>query len=405
MAFRTALLVFKKPSNSTARPYSWPLEAEFSGEIKGDFTPTAFDMTFAFDDPTVNPIYNYAYVAPFKRYYFVSQWAFEGGLWTARFITDLLATYASEAGENYAYILRAESDYDPYIIDNMYMQRGATITDFRTLSPTNFWQNEVENGCIVAGIVGNSGRNIGAVTYYAIPYSVFNSFMSAMLSSINWAGISVSEISEELQKALINPVQYIVSCVWLPFALSQFSGDYTSNVKLGWWSFSIGTNSAIIVSRPSSVLRRSFVMSLPKHPQAESNDRLRFLRLAPYTSYVFKFLPFGVFELDTSKLIDYDAITVAVRCNAMTGDAVMDVYAGPDVREGASLLTAQCNVGVQIPTGQIAANLANMNQAITAGMVTGAADLIAALRGGGYGDGSGAGGGGKTLPGLGGGRK
>ncbi len=377
MAISVALLEFEKYKNSTARPLYWTQDNIFTGEIKGDFSPMALEMLFAFEDPAQMPKYNYAYAYPFTRYYFITAWTYVGGQWVANMTVDVLATFRDEIKEQTQYILRSESLIDDEIIDTTYMQRGAATHAYRSTPASDFWGSTLDSGTVVIGTVSASNNNVGAVTYYAMTYSTFNQFMRRMLSNIDWMGIDSDEISEELQKALINPVQYIVSCVWLPIPLSDHNGVYTTSVALGWWSFTL-TSNAVRLSNPANVYRKTVYVDLPKHPKSGTLG-YNFLRFSPFTRYKLKFLPFGVFEIDTAEVYNSEQLALTVTMNPMTGDAVLDVSAGDSGSFAHSILTTEASVGVTIPTGQIAANIGNYKEALTAGLVAGAGDLINAL--------------------------
>lgn len=375
-----ALLHFEKLKNSTKRPDIFLQENLFQGEIKEDFCPTALEITFNFPDPTNVPEYNYGYVYPFKRFYFISSWVYVGGLWTANFVVDVLATYREEIKHQFVYALRSQSMVTPEIIDTTYMQKGGEVVSAIHEQPSSFWGNSLSAGTVVAGIIGSSGYNIGSVTYYAMSYSAFNRLMSDMLSSISWANISTSEISEELQKALINPTQYIVSCLWLPIALSDLSGVTTSHVNLGWWSFTLGQN-AKMLNNPGQMILKRLSIALPVHPRYNEDGRLLYTRLTPFTRYSLRFLPFGIFDLDTSYFIDAKNIVISVKVSPFTGDAILEIAkskTGNDVQS--PILTTEANIGIPIPTGQIAANLSNYKESLTAGAVAGVQDLISSLK-------------------------
>lgn len=367
-----ALVKFDKKRNSTLRPKIFLEENLFQGEIKSDFTMEALEIAFSFNDPSNPPEYNYAYIYPFKRFYFIRQWVFSGGIWIASLVVDVLATYRNEFKTHKLFCVRSANFTYSNIIDSSYPTSGYVGTASTKISPDMFWGNSILGGAIICGIVGSSGANIGAVTYYAFTFAAFNNFMNRLLSGISWAGIDTDEISEELQKALINPSQYIVSCVWLPLGVSDITGTATSTIKLGWWSFSV-SGSVKILSISNAFKRVSYALSIPKHPQ----DTMGYHQLSPYSSYSLKFLPFGVFEIDTTKLYGKDRLYVQVSVDLLTGGAILDVSIEEDFQ--AAMITSQANIGIQIPTGQIAANLGNLDQALIAGGIAGASDLVAAF--------------------------
>ncbi len=401
-----ALLEFEKRRNSTLRPDIFTADNLFQGEIKGNFTPEALEITFNFSDPSNLPKYNYAYIYPFNRFYFIRSWNFVGGLWVASFVVDVLATYRTTLQRLSGYCVRSENFRNTELIDGTYPTQGGASHFYRRTPARTFWGNDLTAGSVVAGIVGSSGYNLGAVTYYAMPYTVFRNFMSRLLTGISWADISTDEISEELQKALINPAQYIVSCVWLPISVSEQYGALTNTIKLGWWSFTL-TGNAVALTNPTRIFRKTVEIDIPKHPEADTKGA--YLNLSPYSRYTLKFLPFGVFEIDSTHIVHAEKLFLHVTLNPMTGDAVLDVGTGDSGNLEDSIITSQACCGVQIPTGQISANLGNMDQALLAGAVVGAQDLVNAFtssvnQGTVYSP-TGKGGGGQTAPGLGGGRK
>lgn len=381
--FSIHLKRYEKFRNSIARPdLSQDVDIKV-GEIKGDFSPLAFEVTFELGVVYEMPKWNYAYIMAWDKYYFIDNWTFQGGLWTASFVEDVLATFAPEIYNSHQYILRCASrshDNSSKYIDTTYMQGGASTRSYQQIDASNFWGNTADDGCVVCGIVGSSGSNIGAVTYYAMTMDTFNNFIFHMLDMISWANIDPDEISEDLQKALINPVQYIVSSHWLPIPYTDISGSTVTNVNLGWWSFSLsGSRTAKRLYNPKYVITKELTMQLPRHPQY-NDDGCSFVRFSPFTRYTLKFLPFGVFELDTAALGGIgNLIDLTVRINPMTGDATLDVSCGDDNNKLHSLITTQANVAVQLPTGQVSANLGNFDNALMVGAIAGANDVVSAL--------------------------
>ncbi len=378
--FSVHLKHFEKFKNSTARPDLSQDVTIKIGEIKGDFSPLAFEITFDLGEIETMPEWNYAWIFAWNKYYFITNWTFVGGLWTASLVEDVLATFATDLYNSHQYLLRSASiDNSNKYIDTAYMQGGASERSYVTVPAAQFWGNSINDGCVICGCVGNSGNSVGAVTYYAMTYDAFNNFMGRFMNSISWANISADEISEDLQKALINPVQYIVSCHWLPISLSDISGTSVSSIRLGWWSFTLtGGNTAKRMSNRGFTVTKNFGFSKLNHPQSNLRG-CRFVKFAPYSRYTLKFLPFGVFPLDTAAIADKPNIYCSVLINPMTGDSVLDISCGDSSDRKQSLVTANANIAVQLPTGQVAANLGNIDNALLLGGITGAADLINSL--------------------------
>ena len=384
-----------KRRNSTKLPTGNPA-LTLSGEIKGDFSPLHMTIVFRLSDETAAPSYNYARITAFSRFYYV-EWAFVDGQWAGTFTVDPLTSYRAAIMESTQYVARSASAVNKTIVDSSYLTTTQKAVYNATVTQQQLWGSDYGSGTYVIGVVGYSGGNIGAVTYYAMNYNAYHAFMGAMLSSPNWLNISSSEISEDLQKALINPAQYIVSCIWLPvdahaFIVGDPAGtingvtlpqtDFTLTIKLGWWSLSLPSGNVVRMlhnpNLPCDMFSMSTTINLAKHTQA---TRGKWLNLSPYTKITLSAPPFGVFDLDTAELVDADTLTVKCFVHAYTGNAKLYVFAGTE-GQNAPMLEVESNVGVQLPVGQIAMNLDNLDQAIMTAGVVGAAELVQSVQAG-----------------------
>lgn len=368
---------FDKKRNSTRQP---PTDGtEFQGELKQQFTLTGLQVTLNLGQQLVAPTYNYAYIPTLRRYYFITDWVYDSGLWVATMAVDVLATFKTEIGNSIQYVTRAYSAYNPNVIDTAYPTRANDLARTNdAISPSTFWGASVTGaeGLIVIGCVGSSTSSIGAVTYYAMTMATFRSFINSMLSSPNWLNISATEISADLQKALINPTQYITSCRWYPILASAFTGGAAASaINLGWWSFAASCR--VLSTVGSAWVQRESYFTIPKHPQR--SGRFEYLNLSPYTTYTLRFLPFGVFEIDTTELYDFDQMGILVETNLMTGDAVLKVAAKKTTdlqfNYNNAFLVTQAQIGVSLPIGQVSADIGNYQNALTAGVVAGVADI------------------------------
>lgn len=383
---------FSKKPNSTALPASGATTQVINGEIKGDFSPYAPVIRFRTIPATSCPTMVYCYIPSFKRYYFVS-WAFVSGFWEGSLTCDVLGTYKGQIRASQQFVERSESQSDTYIIDGACNPKGQVEFAQAVVGQTAIWGTDYESGTYVVGIVScSAGNNIGAVCYYAMSQLGFNALMYALLNSPNWMNIDPTEISTDLQKALINPAQYIVSSVWLPINAAAFIGtsqdvptgaDVTTTVRLGWWSFDIQVNCRVL-HRPTSEYdswMRTFVCNLLQHPDTQEFGT--WVNLSPYTKVTLDFPPFGCIDLDTTDLMhNLGVLSCRMFIQTYTGDATLYIFAGnidTDPTHAQMIGSLQANVGVQIPVGQIAINPGNFKNAIVAGAVTGAAELANAV--------------------------
>lgn len=387
---------FNKRKNSTKRPNTSGGDL-VQGEVKQDFTPLAPVITFNLPDPTAVPTYNYAYIAEFgQRCYFITDWLFVAGLWRATMAVDVLATYQSTIFASQQYVARSKWFPNHDIIDGSYDTLAGASFDTQELSQANLWGADYGSGCFILGTISYSGANVGAITYYAMSWSCLDYFMGELLSNPNWMNISASEISEDLQKALINPLQYVVSCLWIPAKWETFiyynspgffDSDLTKQIKLGWWSFDLPTGTgtgeytARTLHNPTydgvegipDRISANFTFNITKHPQAAT--RGAWLNMAPTSKYTLTFLPFGVFDLDTTDIKNATFIRGVVTLHAYTGDATLQLFVIDQDNNSQCILTTETNLAIQIPIGQIAMNLGNLDNALLAGAAAGVSEL------------------------------
>lgn len=383
------LFAFEKRLNSTKIPDG--TGTVFNGELKESFTLTGLSVTFDMQSPESVPLYNYAYIQAFSRYYFITDWSYTGGFWVASLAVDVLASNRLGIFASTQYVKRAYHTAvaiaKPVIIDDMYPTEGGAYTDSVTISQANFWGSGITSGIVVLGVVCSDTHSIGAVTYYAMEAPVFSAFMATMLNSISWANISANEISQELQKALINPTQYIVSCRWYPFTVYDISvgqGVIATNIiKLGWWSINISGVAYLIDDIQRSNIRRVSTVEIPKNRQAVLDHR-DYLNFAPYTTYNLYFPPFGSFDLDTTILYGHSHLYITVETSLLTGDAtftldVADNDGGTIISSGVPFMRYNSSMGVPLAIGAIAGDVGNYKNALVAGGVAGLSTLAGSL--------------------------
>jgi hypothetical protein len=92
-----------------------------------------------------------------------------------------------------------------------------------------------------------------------------------------------------------------------------------------------------------------------------------------------KFLPFGIFEIDSTDLFDADTVGILVDTNLMTGDSVLHVAAkkmtDAQYNWDRSFLVVESQIGVPLPVGQVSADVGNYQNALAAGAVAGINDI------------------------------
>lgn len=306
-------------------------------------------------------IYNYCYISNFARYYFVREWTWADGLWTASLDIDVLATWKPQIATASEYVTRAASDYNGDIVDTLYPTRSGVTVQRKT--GTNQFGSDIESGSYILATVSNFGSSgnvgFGSNVFWNLSASSFRALRNALLSNTDYLDISAEEISSNLTKALLNPYQYLVSCMFFPFSWPRNTAYDVNSVGVGWWDLSLGDRTAGVITSGYDTAAFVQQFELPKHPQTA--QRGEWVGLAPYTRYVLFVPPFGEIELDSSMLVDVSSVYYKILVDAYTGQALLTVTTGQpgsDIGSIGARVVAQrtAQVGVPISLAQIAYN-------------------------------------------------
>lgn len=132
MSITVNLLTFKKRPNSTKVPTAAQIAAGASYGCTLLESTSLMNPTFKLSIGS-NPIdYNYCYVADFHRYYFVRDITSDNNFWYISCEIDPLASHKSEILSGSHYVLRSASNYDEYIVDNVYPTKVEETGEFAT---------------------------------------------------------------------------------------------------------------------------------------------------------------------------------------------------------------------------------------------------------------------------------
>ena len=364
MAVSFVLYNFAKVKNSTALPPDTDVTIE-TGEFNAPVSVMAPQALFKFPVVSVPP-YNYCYIQEFHRYYFITEWVWSNGLWVAYLTIDVLATYKSQIGAANMFILRSSAEYNPNVADTMYPTLSNRVSTC-SLKASPFYSS-FYSGYYVVGLINSDVNTIGATNYYFMSPTQFRSFMSNMFTSVDYMNISASEISANLQKALINPFQYVASAMWFPFDVTadrDNAAGLQSPLPIGWWTVD---GSAYYLNHMHH--SGEYTISVPKHPQ--SNTRGKWVNLAPYSTYSLEFWPWGEIPLDSAKLVDVDTLNLSYVIDYLTGVGTLRVTG--DTGDGA-IAVSVAQVGVPIQVAQIAMNFGNLTPSSGVAALMGGAAL------------------------------
>ena len=337
MGYTVSFYTFTKRSNSTKVPSSG--NSDYTCNIKngsGILTPKVALNLGLTSDPSQ---FNYCHIAAFDRWYYVTEWHFEKGLWIATCKVDVLATYKSQIGSTSMYVLRSSAQKDGSIVDTLYpMKSGCTYQHNTATSPYQ------TTGSFIIGVVSPVG-DYGSITYQAVTGGGLGTICQYLISSAvdSNNGFDLNDASMALQASIIDPLQYIKSVMWFPFPMTDFDlQTATTHIDIFKWQIP-----SVLAARISSNrVNKTLSLSITKHPS--TTGRGNYVNQSPYTVLTLYAPPFGVLEIDTT-----------VTCNASTLTCDIDV----DPISGRGILRVKCNgvvlnqmesqIGVPIQVSQV----------------------------------------------------
>ena len=313
------LYKFNKRPNSTAQPLPTAGKS-FTVQIKDECSFITPVLRFTPDNlvsGVFSPVaYNYAQIAYWQRFYYITDWQYINGAWEATLSVDVLASFKAEIGNTSAYVVRAAGASDGSIIDTNYPAK--TNYDIRKINVATSWYGVAPSGgsYILGCINYNNGGKVGAISYYALNSTQLAALLNYLFTDSIFYSSNISEIGAGLFKSMFNPFQYIVSCIWFPFAAASF-GSASDNVKVGYWDTGV---SATVVS---ALAQKTFVTAtIPDHPQL---SRGSYLNYEPYSRLTLYVPPFGSIPIDTNFRSLGNYLYCAVFIDHITGQATIRV--------------------------------------------------------------------------------
>lgn len=381
MSFKVNLFTLPKRDNSTKQPTG--TGTEFSCVLKsgsGIMHPVlSFDLGLT-NDPSQ---YNYAYIPAFERYYFIEEWYFDRALWTATLKVDVLATYKTEIGNSSLYIMRAAGASDGNVIDTLYPSK--TGCSFASDTKGNPWNT---TGCFVVGIV-NKDAAFGSLNYYVLDSGDLASLCERLTDPARIIteekGFIPTELGTGLQLSLVDPIQYIKTCVMLPVAEQEIT-NLGTDAAFPVYNWEPGVNGKKVL--PTSRIYKNYTFDISKHP--DTSSRGNYVNSAPFTKITLTIPPYGCIDIDTSVTCNASTLSVEVEIDPLNGKGILVIKCNNIV-----LNRLESQIGVPISLSQVVRNyvgaatsaMGGLTGALTgaaAGSVAGPAGIAAgAILGGG----------------------
>lgn len=365
------LMTFSKRSNSTKLP-DLTGRTPFTCKLKAPCSIMQPVLQFNFTEAWKATLYylNYAYLPDFGRYYFITNWTYNGALAECSLKVDTLASFKTAILASSQYVLRAYSDYDGYIKDTKYPVKAAAPS----IQVGTYVENPLQppisggvrlNGCFVVGIISDEPSVTGCVSYYAMSDTELAEFMAGLFTlSTQWGG-GGQDLADGLKKAITDPMQYVISCTWMPYTVTDFLNQNlvtrTAQVNVGYDTVTVSTYAYQFIGAINISFTNLIDITMPHHPL--DTARGNYMNYEPFTKYYLSFYPFcNLLELDGMRFTEghcYLVYTVDLR----TGKAVLNIcstYSGStaaDWKPAAVVRSMEAQVGVPIPLASIRTEL------------------------------------------------
>lgn len=266
-------------------------------------------------------LYNYVYISQFGRYYHIENWQYNAdGTWSAYTTEDYLASWKTAIQNSGGYVERSYSQSDASIVDTLYPAKNYPAS-CEAVGTTGLSELPY-SGCFVIGIIENRVPTTGAVSYYLVTYDDMQTLLVNMLTAEEPTWSLVATMTPDVLKSFIDPLQYIVSCKWLPISISNAKiSAVTANANKteinlrGWnsgaqgykllrtdlayplWTVTPGT--PIVLNTTWNTINLGDLNKFYNTLDGEAVDLAYYPKVEPYASYTF-ISPWGVFELDSS---------------------------------------------------------------------------------------------------------
>lgn len=313
MALTLKLMTVPKRPNSTLLPTTAQETAAVTLSCELKDATSIFKPTFivaANGSSILNK--NYAYLSEFGRYYFIREIVSDHNLWNITCEVDVMASFKSDVGNGSHYVLRSASSYDGFISDNMYGAKIKLSSTKSLFAPNPFYWNT--NSSFVLGVIANASANanqVGSLVYYQMDRDALLYFIDYLMHHINdWCNIPTAQYDIGVQEALLNPIQYIVSCVAVPVGIPS-GASQASTIEFGYYhmNFPSTGHGKVHMLQFGEYNNESGTATIITHPQ--TSTRGAYMNAAPFTEYIVHFGPFGDIPLDPALFIpdnvdDYD---------------------------------------------------------------------------------------------------
>lgn len=394
MAFNVIFYTFGKKEQSTAVPSSGGKTVSCHANNTLDILAPEIVLDWR-QESGLPTVYNYVRISDFGRYYWVTGWKNDGGIWSASLKVDVLASWKSQIGNNTCFIYRSSNSWDGQIVDTLY----PTTTDIRE-QESSFSNPFVGGGLFNSAVgydhvLGIIGKNGSCVKYRVFTWPQLIQLFNYLMSDGYYVDVlGVFGSNDASAKVALNPLQYITSIRAYPFDLHSsdvaLETDYYVGLAQMDSSAGLGVFSCYRRLDPNtgletSLYRRSTKINLEQalrgHPQQSRGVWVN----AVHGSYTLSCPPFGVIKLDPVQVADSLSISLVMTCDLTTGQGSLLITYNkassdtPPLTPNSQPVLITAPVGVDVPINQVTATGYGAHQAaeMLPGLLTIAAGIAA----------------------------
>lgn len=343
---------FNKLNNSTKRPSTENTYTEYDGWFKEATSINTPVMQIDISPRTTPLDFVYCYVVELGKFYFIQDNVSRTNtIWDYYLVEDCLATKRDKILNSSQYVLRSlmKKTDKSFVDDQMVLSANYEYHDVKIDGFID--TSTITDGCFCLGIQKDGAESgafvAGSVSYYIISPASLQKFINALIS-LDLSGDT--GLSKMATFSAVNPIQYIVSCVWLPFTLTKIiaqTGNGAESIGVLDWNSGISgyrvKNTAIFSDRG-----RVLVSSIPKHPQRAGYGRWVDVQAS---QYALTLRGYGQMALDPIITGDCDEIIGDQYIDVTSGASVLKVYGkwtSNNYTQFQSQMNAQIGISVQL---------------------------------------------------------
>lgn len=305
-------------------------------------------------DSDIVAFWKYAYSYTLKRWYIVTDIVYNSGLWYMSLSVDVLATYRDSIGKSVQLVSRCEKLVEPWIDDSlMPITQRKSASNLLLSDFSDIYNDSVVNDSQLYYLVSvNCSENIsarGMLTTYVLNYTQLLALNKYLMEAPQTYMGAITDVTDNMLKALINPLQYIVSVK--AYCFKPETDNKGALLKIGFWNTNIATFGFLKNSK--KVITEN--ISIPNHPQY--TDTRKYLNQSPYTTVRLDFLPFYQGTIDTTYLQFSRVLYFRMELDMYTGDALLEIMSKKSEEAGFQpFLLFSGNISIDIPVSQIMSN-------------------------------------------------